>query len=284
MLRHQRLNAILARFPRHWPCCLMLSNDLSRHVASLECNSHWDINRAYADMAFWRRLTRTCAQISSFSNGEQDPSYGQHLSLPRLAAIILPPSAWMTSSPSPTDKISPAIAAGLLPAQPLQPCPHHPRTPELFDAADGENVYTRAARDLRAWREQGILTQEKGPCIFAYSQRFTVPGTDIVKERRGFIALGKVHDYSEKVVFRHEQTLSKPKGDRLNLLKATHAHFGQIFMLYSDPAGSVEKILYEGNGPADVEITDEYNVLHRLWKVADPAVIRSSPPPWPTKN
>ena len=75
------------------------------------------------------------------------------------------------------------------------------------------------------------------------------------------------------MVFRHEQTLSKPKGDRLNLLKATHAHFGQIFMLYSDPAGSVEKILYDGAGPAEAEVTDEYGVLHRLWKVSDPAAI-----------
>ena len=145
--------------------------------------------------------------------------------------------------------------------------------PELFDAERGESVYTRAARDLNAWREEGILIQEKDPCIFAYSQRFKVPGTETVKERRGFIALDKLHDYSEQVVFRHEQTLSKPKGDRLNLLKATHAHFGQIFMLYSDPARSVEKILYDDNGTADAEVTDEYGVLHRVWRVADPAVI-----------
>ena len=145
--------------------------------------------------------------------------------------------------------------------------------PELFDAERGESVYTRAARDLNAWREQGILIQEKDACIFAYSQRFKVPGTEILKERRGFIALGKLHDYSEQVVFRHEQTLSKPKSDRLNLLKATHAHFGQIFMLYSDPAGSVEKILYDDNGTADAEVTDEYGVLHRIWRVADPAFI-----------
>ena len=112
------------------------------------------------------------------------------------------------------------------------------------------------------------------PRIFAYAQRFRVPGSDEVKERRGFIALGKLHDYADQVVFRHEQTLSKPKSDRLNLLKATRAHFGQIFMLYSDPAGSVEKILYEGAGPADAEVTDEYGVLHRLWRVSDPAVIR----------
>jgi uncharacterized protein (DUF1015 family) len=44
-------------------------------------------------------------------------------------------------------------------------------------------------------------------------------------------------------------------------------------MLYSDPAGSIEKILYDGAGPADAETTDEYGVLHRLWKVSDPNVI-----------
>jgi uncharacterized protein (DUF1015 family) len=145
--------------------------------------------------------------------------------------------------------------------------------PEQSDAERGESVYTRAARDFSAWRKQGVLAQEKGPCIFAYAQRFKVPGTEMIKERRGFIALGKLHDYAEKVVFRHEQTLSKPKSDRLNLLKATHAHFGQIFMLYSDPARSVEKILYDGAGPADAEVTDEYGVLHRIWKVIDPAAI-----------
>ena len=173
----------------------------------------------------------------------------------------------------PYDKISPAMQQAYYDRSPYNLVRIILGKPELFDAERGESVYTRAARDLNAWREQGILVQEKDPCIFAYSQRFKVPGTEDVKERRGFIAIGKVHDYSEKVVFRHEQTLSKPKGDRLNLLKATHAHFGQIFMLYSDPAGSVEKILYDGNGPADAEVTDEYGVLHRLWKVADPAVI-----------
>jgi uncharacterized protein (DUF1015 family) len=146
--------------------------------------------------------------------------------------------------------------------------------PELFDAEGGENVYTRAARDFRAWRQQGVLIQENEPCVFAYAQRFKVPGTETVKERRGLIALGKLHDYAEHVVFRHEQTLSKPKSDRLKLLRATRAHFGQIFMLYSDPAGSVEKILYEGHGAADAEVTDEYGVLHRLWRVNSPATIR----------
>lgn len=174
----------------------------------------------------------------------------------------------------PYDKISPAMQEGYYQRSPYNLVRIILGLPELFDAEGGENVYSRAARDFKAWREQGVLVQEKDPCIFAYAQRFRVPGSDEVKERRGFIALGKLHDYADQVVFRHEQTLSKPKSDRLNLLRATRAHFGQIFMLYSDPARTVEKLLYDGAGPADAQVTDEYGVLHRVWRVSDPAVIR----------
>ncbi len=201
----------------------------------------------------------------------------------RFMARIYPFRAWRFNPSAvrledaitqPYDKISPAMQQAYYQRSPYNLVRIILGLPELFDAERGESVYTRAARDFRAWREQSVLVQEKGPCIFAYSQRFRVPGTDIEKERRGFIALGKLHDYADQVVFRHEQTLSNPKRDRLNLLKATRAHFGQIFMLYSDPAGSVEKILYEGSGPADAEVTDEYGVRHRLWRIADPAAIR----------
>lgn len=174
----------------------------------------------------------------------------------------------------PYDKISPAMQQAYYQRSPYNLVRIILGLPELFDAERGESVYTRAARDFKAWREQGVLTQEKEPCVFAYSQRFTVPGTDVIKERRGFISLGKLHEYAEQVVFRHEQTLSKPKSDRLNLLKATQAHFGQIFMLYSDPAGSIESILYDDLGAADGEVTDEYGVLHRVWRICDPTTIR----------
>lgn len=174
----------------------------------------------------------------------------------------------------PYDKISPAMQQAYYQRSPYNLVRIILGLPELFDAERGESVYSRAARDFHAWREQGVLIQEKHPCVFAYSQRFRVPGTNVTKERRGFIALGKLHDYAEQVVFRHEQTLSKPKSDRLNLLKATRAHFGQIFMLYSDPARSVEKILYEGGDPVDAEITDEYGVVHSIRRVADAATIR----------
>jgi uncharacterized protein (DUF1015 family) len=200
-----------------------------------------------------------------------------------LMARIYPFRAWRYNPSAvrlndvvtqPYDKISPAMQQAYYQRSPYNLVRIILGLPELFDAERGESVYTRAARDFRAWREQGVLVQEKDPCVLAYSQRFTVPGTETVNERRGFIALGKLHDYAEQVVFRHEQTLAKPKSDRLNLLKATRAHFGQIFMLYSDPAGTVDSILYDGSGAAEVEVTDEYGVQHRLWRVSDPATIR----------
>jgi uncharacterized protein (DUF1015 family) len=198
-------------------------------------------------------------------------------------ALIYPFRAWRYNPASvrlddvvtqPYDKISPAMQEAYYQRSPFNLVRIVLGLPELFDAEGKESVYTRAARDFRAWREQGILIQEKSPCVFAYAQRFQVPWSSEFTERRGFIALGKLHDYADQVVFRHEQTLSKPKSDRLNLLRATRAHFGQIFMLYSDPAASVERILFDGAGPADAEVRDEYGVLHRLWRVNDPAAIR----------
>ncbi|HVO61333.1 MAG TPA: DUF1015 domain-containing protein [Terriglobales bacterium] len=143
------------------------------------------------------------------------------------------------------------------------------RSPEV----PNNNVYTRAAGFFSDWRHQGIVRPDAEPSIYSYSQRFTIPGGTAEFERRGFIALGRIEDYSAGIVFRHEQTLSKPKADRLELLRATQAHFGQIFMLYND-SGEVESLLARNTAP-DIEVTDEFGVLHQVWKVSEPAVIEA---------
>jgi len=140
------------------------------------------------------------------------------------------------------------------------------------------NVYSRAASHFRDWRQQGVLRQDSQPSLYVYSQRFTVPGgvkgsSPRELERRGFIALGRIEDYSAGVVFRHEQTLAKPKADRLDLLRATRAHFGQIFMLYED-SGQIESLFTTTADPA-IAVTDEYGVLHRVWPVSDLGVVAS---------
>ena len=144
--------------------------------------------------------------------------------------------------------------------------------------AEQPNVYTRAAAYLNDWRAERILAEESEPALYGYSQTYTVPGTNEVRERRGFIALGHLYDYADKVVYRHEQTFPKHKSDRLALFKATRAYCEQIYMLYSDPAFTAEKLIFGTAGarkprPADLAITDEYDVVHRLWKLTDPTLI-----------
>jgi len=141
------------------------------------------------------------------------------------------------------------------------------------------NCYTRAAHYLKEWRAERVLAEEAEAALYGYSQTYTVPDTSEVRERRGFIALGHLYDYADKVVYRHEQTFPKHKSDRLALFKATRAYCEQIYMLYSDPGFTAEKLIFgsskdgKATNPADLAITDEYGVVHRVWKLTDPTLI-----------
>jgi len=138
-----------------------------------------------------------------------------------------------------------------------------------------DNVYTRASGYLSAWIASGVLARDGQPGVFPYFQEFTVPDTGERLVRKGFIGLGAVEDYAAGIVHRHEQTLSGPKKDRMELLRHTHAHFGQIFMLYPDRAGAIDGLLDEAaRGPALMEATDEYGVVNRVWKIADASRIQ----------
>ncbi len=177
----------------------------------------------------------------------------------------------------PYDKITPAMQDEYYAASPYNLVRIILGKPQSTDNGN-ENVYTRAAACLRQWQAEGVLKRDAEPSLYVYVQRFKVPGSDpsgAEIERRGFIALGRVEDYDRKVVYRHEQTLSKPKADRLNLLQTTQAHCEQIFMLYSDPADEIANLLKKDT-PPDIELRDEYGVLHQLWKVSDAATVAAA--------
>ncbi|HLH07614.1 MAG TPA: DUF1015 domain-containing protein [Terriglobales bacterium] len=182
----------------------------------------------------------------------------------------------------PYDKITPSMQDGYYSASPYNLVRIILGKSQPEDS-EGSNKYTRAADYLKTWYQDGVLAHDDQACLYRYSQNFCVPASALGQtgnkpvqlERIGFIAAGRIHDYAEGVVHRHEQTLAKPKSDRLNLLRATRAHFGQIFMLYSDPERSVETILDPSGTPPQASVTDEYGVLHRLWRISDTVTIRS---------
>ena len=167
----------------------------------------------------------------------------------------------------PYDKISPAMQRHYLEVSPynLVRVLLGERKP---DDNETENVYTRATRTMQEWISSGIWARDAEPGMFAYFQEFVVPDTGERLVRKSFIALGQVEEYSAGIVFRHEQTLSGPKKDRMELLKHTHTHFEPIFMLYPDPSGIIDELLDQAAAaPPVAEVTDEYGAIHRIWKV-----------------
>jgi uncharacterized protein (DUF1015 family) len=169
----------------------------------------------------------------------------------------------------PYDKITPAMQARYLDASPYNFVAVEKGISSPADSP-ADNVYTRAAARLDEWIAAGILVRESAPAIYVYSQEFAVPGSARRATRTGFIALGRLEDYSAGVVFRHELTHAGPKVDRLELLRRTRTHTGQLFMLYNDPARRIDALLDEcSRSGVAAEARDEYDVVHRLWPVTD---------------
>src|SRR6202034_1589034 len=100
----------------------------------------------------------------------------------------------------PYDKITPALQERYYAASPYNLVRIILGRREANDNTEN-NVYSRAAASFRDWRRQGILRQDAQPSLYAYSQRFKLPGSDQELERRRSIALGRIEDYSAGVVF-----------------------------------------------------------------------------------
>ena len=101
----------------------------------------------------------------------------------------------------PYDKISPEMQARYYQASPFNLVRIILGNPDV----EQPDVYQAAAAHFASWREQGILRADPEPSLYAYSQRFMVSGTGEETERRGFIALGRIYDYPEDVVFRQRR-------------------------------------------------------------------------------
>jgi len=93
--------------------------------------------------------------------------------------------------------------------------------------------YQGARHVLDAWLTQRVWAADDRPAIYPYQQTYTIGGKTIT--RSSFIALGEVSEYARGVVLPHERTHSGPKKDRMQLLEATGADAGLLFILVSDP-------------------------------------------------
>ena len=135
-----------------------------------------------------------------------------------------------------------------------------------------ENKYIRAAAHYRHWLSDGSLVQDASPAFYYYEQEFTIPGKGTFV-RKGYLGALRLSAFGEGEVLPHEKTLSKPKEDRLALMRVTDANMSPIFGLFSDPKDEVLSAMRKGIASApDFAATDDLGILHRVWKVTDPAI------------
>lgn len=135
--------------------------------------------------------------------------------------------------------------------------------------SDGPGRYDKAAGDLAAWRDSGVLDLDPSPSFTLYRMAFT-DATGRPRETVGVLGALEVVDVGAGGVLPHEQTTPKAKTDRLDLTRATECNLSPVWGL-SLTAG-LSDLLREPGEPMG-SFTDENGVVHSVERVSDPARI-----------
>jgi uncharacterized protein (DUF1015 family) len=131
------------------------------------------------------------------------------------------------------------------------------------DLPGGRDRYAVAADLFARWQSKGILVADPGRNLYPY--RMTDPSG---RATTGVIgALGLADPGEESDILPHEQTLPKPKSDRLDLLRATRANLSPIWGL-SMAAGVTATFDPTDDEPV-ADVYDDDGVRHQLWVLND---------------
>jgi len=131
------------------------------------------------------------------------------------------------------------------------------------DLTGGRDRYMVAADLFARWQAKGILLADPGPSLYPYrmTDRSGRATTGVIG------ALGLAEPGEESDILPHEQTLPKPKSDRLDLLRATRANLSPIWGL-SMAAGVTATFDPTDDDPVG-DVYDDGGVRHQLWVLND---------------
>ncbi|MGI8777421.1 MAG: DUF1015 family protein [Acidimicrobiales bacterium] len=140
---------------------------------------------------------------------------------------------------------------------------------DLAQPSEGRDRYQAASCQFDEWLETGVLAVDPDPAFYVYKMGFhDDDGTP--RQTSGVIgALGLVSP-GQGGILPHEHTMSKPKDDRLNLMRACRANLSPIWGLSLATGLSG---LCEVSGPPLARCTDDDGVHHRLWRVTQPGLV-----------
>ncbi len=135
-------------------------------------------------------------------------------------------------------------------------------------AKDGN--YKAAREELDEWIENGMLVQSSKECFYLYRQTFVLEGKE--RTRTGIMGRLLIEPYEQGNILPHEETFSKVKADRLNLLEATEAHLESIFGIYEDMDRTIAAALQK-NSRELFRFKDDHGVTHSFLELKDEKTI-----------
>lgn len=135
-----------------------------------------------------------------------------------------------------------------------------------------QNRYSRARSFLENWIQEETLITSRVPGFYSYEVNYTIQGKSLTL--RGFLGLVKLEALGKGNIHPHEYTHSKPKKDRLDLMRFCEANISPIFSLYNSPSRKTSALLSDKNRVKPyLEGKDYDGALHRLWQIEDPESI-----------
>ncbi len=133
---------------------------------------------------------------------------------------------------------------------------------------ENENRYTRASDHISDWLRQGIFSSDPEASYYCYEITYEING--VHKKIRGFLGAVKIEELGSGKIHPHEMTYSKPKSDRLNILRYCKANTSPIFSLYSSKEKLASHILENTSATAPfIEAKNGDGFVHRLWRITD---------------
>ncbi|MEW6674849.1 MAG: DUF1015 domain-containing protein [Nitrospirota bacterium] len=134
--------------------------------------------------------------------------------------------------------------------------------------SESENRYTRARAYLDAWIKDSIFIRSEKPSLYVYEISYRTDGED--KRLLGFIGLVRLEEFGAGNIHPHECTYSKPKQDRLNIVRVCEANTSPIFSLYNSPEKKASTVLSRISMTEPyIEARDADGAIHRLWEVSE---------------
>ncbi|MCB5951203.1 DUF1015 family protein [Enterococcus sp. BWT-B8] len=133
-----------------------------------------------------------------------------------------------------------------------------------------DQVYAKAAENLRKFLSEQWLIEEKQPALYLYE--LIMNG----RSQTGLVTCTSIEEYEEGKIKKHEFTRPEKEIDRIRHIEACDANTSPIFLTYRAHQ-NIQQTMdnWKQNHSPVYDFTSFHDVTHKVWVINDEAVIQT---------